>query len=421
MSQRLRIVVTGLIGQYPLGGVTWDYLQYVLGLHNLGHDVYYLEDTGFWPFNPTQGGLSETGCEFNIEYLNQVFSHFGLHERWMFCFTKDSDAREWYGMPEAKRQQVLGSADLLINVSGCLLDPGAYRKIPRMAYIDSDPVFTQVKLALGWTSFREQISTHDCCFTFAENPDHCMPETGIEWIPTRQPIVLDEWRQSNRTAHSQRNALTTIMNWTSYDALCHNNIEYGQKDQEFERFISLPGELKKQNITLDLELAVNQGKTEKTPEQRLKNHGWSLAEPNLVCPDLHSYREYINHSLGEWSVAKQGYVTGQSGWFSCRSACYLAAGRPVIVQDTGFSNVLPCDGGIHAFTSMNEVLQGIEKLQSNYAREQMFATEIASAYFDSAIVLNNLVDQAMTNKSSRNPLSLADYSTTPGDAAGSVA
>jgi len=391
MTGRLRIIVTGLIGQYPLGGVTWDYLQYVLGLHRAGHDVYYLEDTGFWPFNPNEGGLSENGCEFNINYLNKVFQQFGLSERWMFCFTKGEDSVEWFGLTDRKRKEVLATTDLLINVSGCLLDPSAYRQIPRLAYIDSDPVFTQVKIALGYESFRNQILTHDSHFTFAENPRHLMPETGIKWNTTRQPITVEEWAP----VIESRSSLTTVMNWTSYEALHYNGIEYGQKDREFEGFLSLPQRFKQEGIPVDLELAVNQGKTTRTPKKRLLDHGWKLVEPNLVCPDIKSYRDYISRSYGEWSVAKGGYVVGRSGWFSCRSACYLAAGRPVIVQDTGFSEVLPVDGGIHAFKTSDDILVAIEKLLSNYNRERQLARDVAVYCFDAQKVLEQLIHQAM--------------------------
>lgn len=397
MDNRLRIVVTGLIGQYPLGGVAWDYMQYVLGLHQAGHDVYYLEDTGFWPFNPSEGGLAENGVTFNINYLDQVFQQFGLSGKWMFRFTRDTNDTQWYGMPERSRREVIASADLLINVSGCLLDPADYRHIPHMAYIDSDPVFTQVKLAAGDAIFNDQIRTHDSHFTFAENPNHCMPETDFNWIPTRQPIVLDQWR----TDVKPERKLTTIMNWTSYDALVHNGIEYGQKDREFEPYLSLPEEFRQRNIPLGLELAVNEGKTTRTPRQGLISHGWQLADPNVVCPDINAYRDYISRSYAEWSVAKHGYVKGRSGWFSCRSACYLAAGRPVIVQDTGFSEILPVGEGIHAFNAIDDVYLATEKLLGNYRGEQQAALDIATHYFCAQTVLNDLIQKAMSPDNSR--------------------
>lgn len=393
MTQKLRIIVTGLIAQYPMGGVSWDYFQYVLGLSRLGHEVYYLEDTGFWPYNPQENGLSQNGCQFNIDYTQKIFEAYGLGDRWMFKFCCDTNKHEWYGLADRKREEVLNSADLLINVSGCLSEPEKYCSVKRLAYIDSDPVFTQVKLALGYETFHDQIQCHDKHFTFAENPNHVMPMTKFTWQATRQPVVLSEWMTSVKPS----NVFTTIMNWTSYDALKYQGVEYGQKDQEFKKYLTLPSLLKAQNIDCTLELAVNQGKTTKTPYQALIKQGWILSDPSAVCPDLSSYRDYIQSSKAEWSVAKHGYVQGQSGWFSCRSACYLASGRPVVVQDTGFSHVLPCGSGLHAFSSLDEALDGIESVNAQYQSECSRAREIADEYFNSDRVLSKLIDAAMSD------------------------
>ncbi len=404
MTQQLRIVVSGLIAQYPLGGVTWDYLQYLLGLHLAGHDVYYLEDTGFWPFNPQQSGLSSDGCTFNVNYLNSVCKAFGMEDRWMYRVQSDphpdNDTYHWFGLSDSKRKQVLSSADLLINVSGCLAEPGLYREKARLAYIDSDPVFTQIKLALGKDGFEDQIAGHDRHFTFAENPGHRLVDTVFDWYATRQPVVLREW-QNDFTPASR---FTTVMNWTSYDAVHLNGIEYGQKDVEFNKFIDLPAKLERSRYPTEIELAVNQGKTTRTPHDLLRASGWHLVDPNVACADLWAYRNFITGSKAEWSVAKQGYVKGQSGWFSCRSACYLAAGRPVVVQDTGFSSVYPTGVGLHAFTSVEEALVAIQQVQSNYQSEQAAASEIAQEYFDSIRVLDTFIEQAMCTTMTAKPI-----------------
>ena len=164
MTSRLRIIVTGLIAQYPLGGVTWDYFQYVLGLAQLGHEVYYLEDTGQWPYNPVEGGIGKD-CDFNVEYLAGIMSRYGLAEQWAYRFPWQS---QWFGLSDAKRHEVIQSADLLINISGTLERPEEYRQVRRLAYIDSDPVFTQVKLARGQLDFRKWIDLHDVQFSFGE-------------------------------------------------------------------------------------------------------------------------------------------------------------------------------------------------------------------------------------------------------------
>jgi len=379
----LRIVVSGLIGQYPLGGVTWDYLQYVLGLARLGHDVYYLEETGGWPYNPRQGGLAPT-CDFNIEYVAGVMERFGLEDRWALSVPRPP---YWFGLPDMERCQVVRSADLLINVSGSLGYPERYRDARRMAYIDSDPVFTQLKLAKWQDRFHDIMNLHDVHFSFGERFSDRIPPTAYDWRPTRQPIVLSEWRH----AAPRRDVLTTVMNWTSYKPIEYQGRTYGQKDVEFRRFLDLPRLVG----SAVLEIAVAPGKTRPPPRSLLAEKGWHVVDPQQVCPDLDGYRRYIQGSMAEWSVAKNGYVQGRPGWFSCRSACYLAAGRPVIVQDTGLAGLFPVGEGILTFDGPQEAARAIRDVQQRYGVHAEAAAAIAEDHFDSDKVLTALIETAM--------------------------
>jgi hypothetical protein len=383
MVSSLRIIVTGLIAQYPLGGVTWDYFQYVLGLARLGHDVYYFEDTGQWPYNPHEGGVSK-GCEFNVEFLAGIMARYGLADKWAYRFPWES---QWFGLSEAKRTEVVQSADLLINISGVLERPEDYRQVRRLVYIDSDPVFTQVKLARGQQDFRQLIDMHDVLFSFGECHSPAVPDTGHCWRPTRQPVVLSEWRPGT----PYREVFTTVMNWTSYKPVVYDGQTYGQKDTEFMRFLDLPSLV----TPTVLEIAVNAGKTRRTPRSLLAYKGWHVVDPAVVCPDFESYRQYVESSKAEWSVAKNGYVVGQAGWFSCRSACYLAAGRPVVVQDTGFGSVLPVGEGLLAFSSAEDTVAAIQEVEAHYARHAQAARAIAETYFDAEKVLTRLIDDAL--------------------------
>jgi hypothetical protein len=388
-ASRLRIVVTGLIAQYPLGGVAWDYLHYALGLARLGHDVYYLEDTDQWPYNPHEGGVS-AGCAFNVEYLRSIMERYGLGDRWAYRF---GGGPQWFGLPDAKRSEILASADLLLNVSGTLARPEELRHVPRLAYIDSDPVFTQVRLAAETGRLPALVDMHDVHFSFGERIQGAdVPDTGHLWRPTRQPVVLSEWP----VREPERDGFTTVMNWTSFAPVEHEGRSYGQKDVELARFLDLPSLVAP---TL-LELAINEGKTERTPRDLLTRHGWRLVDPAVVCPDGDSYREYLSTSAAEWSVAKHGYVQGRPGWFSCRSACYLAAGKPVVVQDTGFTSILPTGEGLHAFSTVDEAVAGIEAVVSDPARHARAARGIAEAYFDAETVLTRLVEDAMAANAS---------------------
>ncbi len=414
MNSPLRIIVTGLIAQHPhLGGVTWDYLQYVLGLAQLGHDVFYFEDSGEWPYN-LNGGPSGNewiayDCSFNVNYLASIMGRYGLTEKWAYRFPIKP---KWFGLSQQRRREVLSSADLLINVSGTLKRPEDYRQVRRLAYIDSDPVFTQVKLNLsrGQSKFRRRVAVHDVFFSFGEDFSARVPTTEYRWRPTRTPILLSEWRPSPR----HRNIFTTVMNWTSYKPLTCSGQNYGQKDVEFRRFLELPAMVgparlevamnKTQHMKWETQekdfpenvAAILRDHPQWTPWELLKHMKWRVVDAVRVCGNLDSYRNYIESSKAEWSVAKNGYVRGQAGWFSCRSACYLAAGRPVIVQDTGFSTVLPVGEGILAFNTMEEAVAGIRAVETDYTRHTKAARDIAEEYFDSRKVLGRLIEDAMT-------------------------
>ena len=384
-NSKLRIIVSGLMAQYPLGGVTWDYLQYVLGLARLGHDVYYLEDTGLWPFNPLEGGISE-GCSFNVAYLSTVMSRFGLGERWAYRFPHQS---QWFGIPEREREMLITTADLLINVSSSLQNLAEYRKVKRLVYVDTDPVFTQIKLANEQADFRKQVDMHDVCFSYGE----CLSETGFatghRWYPMRKPIVLSEWESSL----PPRDVFTTVMNWTSYKNVTYKGKSYGQKDVEFMKYLDLPGMV----APLVLEMAIGSGKTRRAPRELLIHKGWKVVDPLRVCHDLDSYRQYIQLSKAEWTVAKNGYVEGQSGWFSGRSACYLAAGRPIVVQDTGFASVIPTGEGVLTFKTLEESAAAMKEVNGHYQLHAKAARDIAEEYFDSGKVLSRLIEEAMNS------------------------
>ncbi len=380
--QGLRIVVTGLLAQYPLGGVAWDYLQYVVGLARLGHDVYYLEDTGQWPYNPDEDGVSK-GCATNVAHLAGLMDRFGLAGRWAYRFAWQD---QWFGLESRVRDDVIGTADLIVNVSGVHRDPAGLERRGVLAYLDSDPVFTQVKLARGQRDFEAAVNVHDVHFTFGATLGDAVPRTGHHWLPTRQPVLLDEWAH----ALPDRGAYTTVMNWSSYNDVEYQGRRYGQKDVEFRRFLDLPG-----RVAVPLEVAMASGKNARPPYELLRHRGWSIVDPSSVCPDLDSYMTYLQTSRAEWSVAKNGYVAGRSGWFSCRSACYLAAGRPVIAQDTGFSAVIPTGEGLFAFDTADEAVNAVAQLEADYARHSRAALVLAREFFDSDRVLESLIERAL--------------------------
>lgn len=409
MKSSLRIIVTGLIGQHhSLGGVAWDYMQYVLGLKELGHDVWYFEDSGEWPYNLDGGDTGNDwvayDCRKNVDYLNRVFSFAGLPDHWAYHFPTGS---EWYGLSDSKREEILRTADLLINVSGTLVNPSRYASIGKRVYIDSDPGFTQIKIKLKDEAFCEQVRSHTTHFSFGEALPEYLQTEGIRWHPTRTPIVLSCWKNRMRRA----GRYTTVMNWTSYPPLLFEGKRYSQKDTEFVKFLALP-QLKK-DVTFEIAMNKLQHKGWQTnirnhipghhfhsPYEMLNHYNWHVADPQIKCADLFSYRDYIENSGAEWSVAKGGYAEIKPGWFSCRSACYLAAGKPVIVQDTGFAGIIPTGDGVFPFTTVPEILEAIDKVESNYPAASIAAREVAEEYFSAEKVLSKLVDTTYTHATS---------------------
>ena len=406
----LRIVVSGLIAQHPrLGGMTWHYLQYLLGLAHLGHDVYYVEDSGQVPYDLSSGisGIEAivTNCGENTRHLSTTLARFGFDERWAYRCAPES---RWFGLSDAKRAEVLRSADLLINVSGSLERPDEYNKAGRMVYIDTDPVVTQIKYLTGPPEFAPRVDAHDVHFSFGEAFSPLVPDTGHCWLPTRQPIQLSEWMPVDQS----RDVFSTVMSWTSYRPLRYGGREFAQKDAEFQRFIDLP------SIVEPVRLEVAMARTEhpkwqsrlvnlppriealiqtegrSSPRALLELTGWEIVDANLRCSDIDSYRDYIRTSCGEWSVAKNAYVVGRPGWFSERSACYLASGRPVIVQDTGFGSTLPVGEGLLAFETVEQSAEAILEVAGNLPRHSQASLALAAEYFDARKVLGDLLDRA---------------------------
>ncbi|HWP58455.1 MAG TPA: hypothetical protein VNL14_11245 [Candidatus Acidoferrales bacterium] len=396
----LRVIVTGFIGhQRLLGGVAWDYLNVVLGLKRLGHDVYYIEDSGCWPYNHDGGPSGRDWTDWNprptVEHLSRVMSAFDLQDRWAYRFPPKS---EWFGMSDARRKEIVRSADALINVAGTLEKPWDYRSVGKLIYIDTDPVFCQIGAVAGADSaiMSKRLDAHDVFFTVGEclNANDEIPKAGRKWNTTKHPVLLDQWRNDSPPG----SAFTTVMNWSSYDPIAYQSRRYGQKDVEFVKFIDLPRKLFPTRLEIALykpRLKTPRSFSVSAPVDDLERAGWKVVDAAEVCPDFESYRRYIRQSKGEWSVAKNGYVAGRSGWFSGRSACYLAAGRPVVVQDTGFSALLPVGEGVVAFTTLEEAQAGIRCVEADYARHANAAREIARAYFDSDKVLRRLVEIAM--------------------------
>ena len=380
----MRIVATGLLGQYPFGGVVWDYLQYLIGFKALGHDVYYLEDSGAWPYDPVRQTYSED-CSYSVGVLEKLMREFGFEGKWIYRNGADG---KFHGGGEALARDLIKYGDLLLNISTACLLPDYEIGVKHRMFIDGDPMFCQIKL-LADTDYSKLLRAHDSHFTFGlkvGDADCLAPETGLSWKKTVQPVALEEW---SFQMGGPDDVYSTVMNWMSYEPLEFNGRMYGQKDMEFEKFIDLPLKTPQKFV-----MAMGKGIGNKRPTEMLQSKGWKIVEPDEVIPDHKSYRTFLAQSKAEWSIAKHAYVEGRTGWFSCRSACYLALGRPVLVQDTGWSEKLPHGEGLLPFSTMEDCVRGIEEINRNYAKHSRAARAFAEEYLDARKVCHDLLVQA---------------------------
>lgn len=402
MSDGLRIAVTGLAGTYPFGGVFWDYLQYPLGLLRSGHDVLYIEDTGKWCYHPTAATFVESG-RANASFLNQQMAALDpeMGGRW---FLRDATGTT-FGRSWEEVTRFCRAADLFIHLSASCWMRDEYFAARRTAFVDTDPMFTQASVPEylegtiddGARERVDMIRAHDAFFTFAENigAADCHIPTGLfDWVPTRQPVVLDRFTSYDVPVSQRRRVMTTVASWESHEGgPVVGGVAYGGKSVEFQRFMELPA-----RSVLPLELAMSG----RAPADRLLAHGWRMRDGYEVSRDPWVYRDYLARSSGEWSVAKNAYVASRSGWFSCRTACYLALGVPAVVQDTAFSGVIPTGEGLLTFATPDEAAGAIESLAGQPERHARAARAIAAEYFDADRVLSRLVEQA-TSGDRRSP------------------
>lgn len=376
----MKAVVTGMIASYPVGGVFWDYIQYALGLEQMGFDVYYLEDTGSPLLDPVTGQESVYGVKFLKKTLEIISPR--LAKKWAVR-TLDN---QHYGLSAAEVERVMAGAELFLNVSGSCLLRNAYLAARRKVLIDTDPgwnhFFNYPKWDRqpGWqgaNSYRD----HDCFLTYAERmgePDCILPPLGLDWKKTRPLVCTDLWRPEG-----EPKKWSTVMSWNNYRKdLEYQGKTYGSKEKEFPKFEGLP-----RFVPVPLEAAVGGNDA---PRERWQRLGWSIVDANAISRTADEYRSYVQASRGEFSVAKNVYVATRSGWFSCRSLCYMAAGRPVVLQDTGFSQVIPVGEGVLAFNTLDEAVERIKQVESHYKKHGAAALEIAHEFFSAKVVLKDM-------------------------------
>jgi len=379
----VRIVVLGYIVRGPVGGLAWHYLQYVMGLAKMGHDVCFLEDSGdtSWCCYDPSRHVSDTDPTFGLAFAARAFEMAGLPECWAYY---DAHTRRWHGPLASVALDRCARADLLLNISGENQLREWTRQIPQRAFLDTDPVFTQIR-HLRDPARRANADQHTAFFSFAENIGRTatIPDDGYPWQPTRQPILLEAW-QVVPAPHRAR--FTTVMQWQSYAAQEYGGRRFGMKSDSFMSYLDLPAK-----VGQVFEIAVGG----RTGPGLLGEHGWHVSDPLTAVPDPVGYQAFLQRSMAEFSVAKHGYVVSGSGWFSERSAAYLASGRPVVAQDTGFAAHMPVGDGLLPFTTVEQAAAAVSDVMERWDHHSRAARAVAETRFDSSRVLQELLARAV--------------------------
>ena len=349
-GDRSSILVSGMIAAVPHhGGATWAVLQYLLGFRNLGHDVLFIEEVDPGSLRPA-----------SRDYMDSVAARFDLQDRWALL---EKDTTQTAGLAYDALRALTRDSDVLINISGILTDENLMAAARTKVYLDLDPAFNQLWHAQG---IDMHFGGHDRFVTVGQaigTPDCTVPVSGIDWIPTVPPVELSHW-----PVVTGGDRFTTIGNWRGYGSVEHEGVKYGQKAHSMRDLMSLAS---RTDAPFELALDIH---PDETPDlEALDRNGWQLVAPAKVAADPDSYREFIAGSQAELGIAKSGYVLSRCGWFSDRSACYLASGKPVVAQDTAFGRFLPTGTGLLSFASEDDALAGVEDVRGDYARHAQAA------------------------------------------------
>jgi hypothetical protein len=385
MTSRKKILVLHLAGQYPLAGVAWQAIHYVVGLTRLGYDVYYVEDSGAPPYDPRIKSVVED-CAYNVAFVQRMMERFDLGDHWVYW---DLARNTCYGLSRDQLLRLYREADALLNLCGATRLREEHFHCPVRIYVETDPVYEQIKLAQGDQLTHTFLAAHTHHFTYGGNlghPDCPIRLERFDWKTTRPPVLLDSWEYCYTP---QATHYTTVATWQNVgkDITFRGEQYYWSKHVNFLRFQDLPRltsqkfELALENVSADVAAL-------------LREKGWLLADPYQKSHDLQVYQDYIYNSRGEFTVSKDLVVRTRSGWFSDRSVCYLAAGKPVITQETGFSRFLPSGQGLFAFTTMEEVLAAVDEINAHYEFHCQAAREVAQEYFAADHILKQLLGEA---------------------------
>jgi len=376
------IVVLGLLGQFPLAGIAWQLIHHLAGLQRLGFRVYYVEDTGAAPYDPRVKSLVGD-CAYSLHFIAHALARIGMEDAWAY---RDGLQGEWHGLSENRAQEILSDAVCTINLCGAS-NPATLSCRPKgkLVYLETDPILYQIRLAQGDTTAVQFLAGHDAHVTYGENlgeADCPIPLSHFQWRKTRPPVALEFWSPPNGSCRR----FTTIATWHNRgkDVCFDGDTYHWSKHLNFLRLIDLP-----LRTPQELELAVEIDEPEDLGA--FQRNGWVLTNPLAVSRDIDVYHDYICGSRGEFTVSKDVVTRTRSGWFSDRTVCYLAAGKPVVTQETAFSKYIPTGRGLFAFSTAEEALAALDAINREYTTHARAAREIAREYFDSRKVLAKML------------------------------
>jgi len=370
----MRVILGGMVASVPgHGGATWAALQYALGLRALGHDVLVVDEVR-GPGDPD----ARTRC------LEEVAEAFGLEGRVALL----TGAGGSLGVTYDDVLALAAEAELLVNLAGTVRDPRVLEAVGRRLLVDLDPAFTQLWHAQG---VEVGLATHDRFASVGlrlHAPECEVPDGGVRWEPTLPPVALEHWP----VAHEEpTEGLTTIANWRSYGTIEHDGVRYGQKAHSVRALIELPRLLPEPpRFALLIDPA------ETTDIAALHRNGWVLIDAAHETATPADYARFVRASAAELGIAKEGYVVSRCGWFSDRSGCYLASGRPVIAQRTGWEHVLPEGDGLLGFDTAEEAAAAVAAVHAEPERHALAARALAEERLDARVVLPALLEVGLS-------------------------
>jgi hypothetical protein len=366
------VIGAALAHRMGYGGHAWALLQYILGFRELGFDVTVVDR-----LEPEM--LDATSEEAASVYLHGLLAEHGIS----YCVL-DAEGTSLHGLEREEALTRTRDARFLFNVMGFVRDPELLAAARRRIFLDIDPGFGQVWLELGLADVFEG---HDAFVTVGRNigRDHCgVPTCGLRWLTIPHPVLLDRC-----PVVEGGDGFTSVGSWRGpYDRIEHQGRELGLRVHEFRKFAALP-----LRVGAPFRVALEIDSSDESDVALLRDGAWQLLDPREVAFHPSSYLRFVQSSLAEFTVAKGIYVELQSGWLGDRTACYLASGKPALVQDTGLASLYPLGEGLISFDTLDEAAAGAEAILSDYRTHAGAARRLAETEFDARVVLSRLIEE----------------------------